>query len=125
MSIIRTYARSSYGHLTSTFSLMQMHTCNSLQTDQAPELTSNTVPEGQSVDKLEPTPRTNYSIPRGENHIFGQLSVRSVWLRSPKQKTCNSLAVIWACSKTFEPNYSLQKLNDQEKDCGYGVFSMR
>ena len=41
----------------------------------------NTVPEGQSVVKLEPTPRTNYSIPRGENHIFGQLSARSVWLR--------------------------------------------
>jgi len=85
----------------------------------------NTVPEGQSVGKLEPTPRTNYSIPRGENHIFGQLSARSVWLRSPKQKIWSSSAVIWACSKTFEPNYCLQKLIDHGKDCGYGVFSMR
>ena len=59
---------------------------------------------------------TGRSNRRVENHIFGQLSVRSVWLRSPKQKNVTvSLVVIWACSKTFDPNYSLQKLNDQEK----------
>ena len=41
----------------------------------------HTVPEGQSVGNFEPTPRTYYLTPRGENYIFGELSMSWMFLR--------------------------------------------